>query len=443
MRAKLGLIAKAAMGIAVAAGLPGAALADYDDALRAYAFDASGQMNRTDVAEALDMWQKYARAGDILSRQVLGDLYSHQALETDAAVPHPEDTGIVPLDRVEALAWYAIAATHDFEGYNQTPSMADVNARARARARLPALRAELTDDAVKAAEARVVEILSAGSAFDLYRLGVMAQQGHGLPKDNAQALMFYKLAQSRNFNSSARAADAAGFLMSIMDAPDIERASLLAEEWEPPLPDHARGKSPRQVAIERDLIRLRALQAEPQFAKLEDQFSGNESLLQNALAALGLYLGEIDGKVGPGTRDAIRKFQYTLVEDDDTLTTDEKRDVQTGTLTVAQKLELVRAAAERGHPQSQYVYGVMQAEGIGVPIDGAAAADWLGRSAAYGYSLAHFALGEYYARGIQGERPLRPSVAQASYHYGQASALGYAPAGDALTKLRYEFGVVQ
>lgn len=427
----------------VAMGLPGAALADYEDALRAYAFDASGQMSRTNVAEALDMWQKYARAGDILSRQILGDLYSHQALETDAAVPHPKDTGVVPLNRVEALAWYAIAATHDFGDYNQTPSIADVNARARARARLPILRAELTDEAVAQAEARVVEILSSGSAFDLYRLGVMAQQGQGLGKSNTRALMFYKLAQSRNFNSSARAADAAGYLMTIMDRPDIQRATRLSEEWEPPLPDHARGKSPRQAAIEADLIRLRALQAEPAFAKLEEQFKGNENLLQNSLAALGLYLGDIDGKVGPGTRDAIRKFQYTLVEDDRSLTVDEKRDVQTGTLTVAQKLELVKRAAQRGHPQSQYVFGVMHAEGIGVAIDGQQASEWLSQSAAYGYSLAHFALGEYYAEGIQGERPLQPSVAQASFHYGQASALGYSPAASALTKLRYEFGVVQ
>ena len=442
----MGKVRTWAVSLAALAGAgPVAALADYHDALRAYAYDASGQMSRTDVAEALDMWRKYALAGDVLSRQILGDLYSHQALEVaaDLSVPHPEDTGVVPHDPVEALAWYSIAATHDFADYNQSPSLADVNARARARARIPQLRAELTDEAAQRAEVRVVEILSAGSAFDLYRLGAMAQSGQGLAKSNTQALMFYKLAQSRNFNSSARASDAAGFLMSIMDRPEITRATRLAEEWEPPLPDHARGKSPRQAAIEADLIRLRALQAEPAFAKLERQFEGNENLLQNSLAALGLYLGEIDGKVGPGTRDAIRKFQYTLVEDDDALSVDEKRDVQTGQLTVAQKLALVRAAAERGHPQSQYVYGVMHAEGIGVPVDGAEASAWLTRSAGYGYSLAHFALGEYYAKGIQGERPLKPSVAQASFHYGQASALGYPPAADALAKLRYEFGIVQ
>jgi TPR repeat protein len=432
----------AGTALSAAALMGGVAAADYYDALRAYAFDSQGRLDRTDVAEAVDMWRKYALAGDILSRQILGDLYSHQVLESDLSgltLPKPEDTGVVPNDPVEALAWYSIAATHDFDDFNQVPELIHVNARAKARARLPQLRAEMTGEQVAAAEQRVVEILSAGSAFDLYRIGVMHQTGEGLPKGNKKALMFFKLAQSRNFNSSAAAADAAGFLMSIMSRDAISEATKLAEEWEPPLPDHARGRSPRQVAIEEDLIRLRALQAGPAFERLEDQFKGNEHLLQNALAALGLYLGQIDGKVGPGTRDAIRRFQYSLVEEDDSLTLEEKKDVQTGVLTVEQKLALIRRAAERQHPQSQYVYGVMHAEGIGVPVSGAEAEQWLKQSADYGYSLAHYALGEYYAQGIQGETPLKASLSQASFHYGQAVGLGYQPARDALVKLNYEY----
>ena len=431
-----------AVGTALALAL-GTARADYHDALRAYAFDAQGQIDRTDVAEALDMWRKYALAGDVLSRHVLGDLYSHRALEASFAVPLPEDTGVVPYDPVEALAWYSIAATHDFADFNQSPDFDRVNARIRARARLGELRREMTDAQVETAEERVIQLLSAGSAFDLYRLGVMHQSGEGLTKDNTRALMFYKLAQSRNLGSAGVASEAAGFLMSIMDEAEVARASQMAERWQPPLPGNLSGPSPYQVSLQQDIERLQALRAEPLFERLETQFDGNEHLIQNALAALGLYLGPIDGDVGPGTRDAIRKFQYTLVEDQDALTAAEKRDVQTGRLTVAQKLELIERAAARGHPQSQYVYGVMNADGIGVPVDGQAAAQWLTRSSNYGYPLAHFALGEYYTRGIQGESPLRPSRGKASFHYGQAAALGYEPAKDALVKLEYEFNIAQ
>ena len=431
-----------ALGTAVLLGLS-AARADYHDALRAYAFDAQGQIDRTEVAEALDMWRKYALAGDVLSRHVLGDLYSHKPIETDLAVPLPEDTGVVPYDPVEALAWYSIAATHDFDDFNQSPDFDRVNARVRARARLGELRAEMTDEQVEAAEERLIQLLSAGSAFDLYRLGVLHQTGEGLPKDNTRALMFYKLAQSRNLNSAGVAAEAAGFLMSIMEEDDVALAGRLAERWQPPLPGNLTGPSPYQVALQQDIERLQALRAEPLFERMEKQFQGNEHLIQNALAALGLYLGPIDGAVGPGTRDAIRKFQYTLVEDNDALTAEEKRDVQTGRLTVAQKLELIERAAGRGHPQSQYVYGIMNADGIGVPTNGQAAESWLKRSASFGYPLAHFALGEYYTRGIQGESPLRPSRGQASYHYGQAAALGYEPAKAALVKLEYEFNIAQ
>jgi TPR repeat protein len=378
-------------------------------------------------------------AGDVMSRHVLGDVYSNQPIETELSVPLPEDTSVVAYDPVEALAWYTMAATHDFDAYNQAPTLEQLNARIRARTRVPTLRAEMTDEAVEKAEARVVQLLSLGSASDLYRLGVMHQRGEGLPKDNARAFMFYKLAQDRSIGSSAAASEAIAYLASVMNQGEIQEATLAAQEWQPPLPDAYTAKSPRQVAMEQDLLRLRALQAEPAFARLEEQFNGNEHLIQNALAALGLYLAKVDGKVGPGTREAIRKFQYTLVEADESLTPEEKRDVQTGVLTVAQKLELIRQAAERQHPQSQYVYGVMHADGIGVQVDGVAASDWLKRSASFGYPLAHFALGEYYSGGIQGEQPLAPSLAQASYHYGQAAALGYEPAAKKLVNLRYEF----
>ena len=114
----------------------------------------------------------------------------------------------------------------------------------------------------------------------------------------------------------------------------------------------------------------------------------------------------------------------------------------TGVLTPPQKVALIQSAAEVNHPQSQYILGVMYAEGIGVPVNGETAIGWLKRSADFGYPLAHYALGKYYRQGIFGNDPVMPSKAEAARHFGQAVALGYKPAESALEEL-YENGYEQ
>lgn len=426
-------------------GLGTPAFADFDDALRAYATRSNGQIDQAKVAEAMDLWHKYAVAGDVLSRQILGDLYSNQPIFTQPldgdtyGIPLPEETGVIAQDNVKALAWYIIAATHDFDDYSQQPDFRQINARIRAQERIPQLKAIMTTEQVVAAEIQVVNVLASQSEFDLYRLGQMYQSGNGLPKDNVEALKYYKLATNRARNSNQSAAKAANFLLTVMTEEEIESADMLASEWEPPLPEALTTKSPRTIELENKLRLLGERQAAMAINELEKEFKGNDHLIQNALASLGLYLGPIDGEVGPETRNAIKKFQYLLVEEDQNLTIQQKADVATGSLTVMQKVALMERAAKVNHPQSAYIYGVMNAEGIGIPVNGEEAVKWLKKSASFGYPLAHYALGTYYRDGIFGDNPITPSKAEASYHLGQAAALGFDKAQKELVELNYEF----
>ncbi|NHK28922.1 hypothetical protein FF098_013450 [Parvularcula flava] len=427
-------IAAAAIGIAAGLLPAGAAFADYDDALNAYASQK--------FENAVDLWVRYAVAGDVKSKQALGDVYAGKGLEAGpeytGVLTSPSDTGVIPQDDVEALAWYILAANHDFDSYNQSPTYRDVNAKFVAQEQIPILKKRMSDNDVYQSQLRVVEILSAESEFDLYRLGMMFQTGAGLPKDNIEALKYFELAKGRNRNSNAPASEAAKYLITLMNPRDVDTAQDLAANWEPPLPEALKNKTPRQEALEMELARLRSIQLAEAIDNIEEEFSNNEDLLQSSLAALGFYQGSIDGKVGPETRTSVRNFQYSLYQKNREMTEEEKRNKMTGTLSPEQKVQLVQLAADREHPQSQYVYGIMYTRGIGVAKNGEKAVYWLKKSANYGYSLAHYALGVAFRDGIYGEDPVEPDVSEATFHFGQAYALGHQQAQEDLIKLRYE-----
>ena len=69
-------------------------------------------------------------------------------------------------------------------------------------------------------------------------------------------------------------------------------------------------------------------------------------LVQRALNALGFRAGVVDNKLGPSTRDAIRRFQYSQVARDYDMTEDEKQSVVTGVLTPRQTVDLFADAAK-------------------------------------------------------------------------------------------------
>lgn len=419
-----------ALGLATTMLSTTPARADYDDGVKAYAAQ--------NFESAVDTWRRHAIAGDVKSKQILGDVYSGKAPEARPGLTAPDQTGVIPQDDVEALTWYILAAHHDFATYNQDPSARDINAKYVAQARIPVLKARMKTSQVKKSERLVEDILSAESDFDLYRLGLMFQAGAGIQKDNVEALKYFELAKGRNANTNTLASEAAGYLMNLMSKKDIEKAQEKAANWEPPLPEALRNKTPRQIALEEEIKRLKSIQLADSLKNIEAEFSNNEDLLQSALSALGYYGGKIDGNLGTESRIAIRSFQYSLVEKNKNMTEQEKLDTLTGYLTPEQKVKLIQSAAKREHPQSMYVFGLMYARGIGVPVNGKSAVKWLKDSANYGYALAHYALGNFYRTGIDGEDPVSANLTEAVFHLGQANALGIEGAGKELLELRYD-----
>ncbi|MEO0675662.1 MAG: hypothetical protein AAFY32_11770, partial [Pseudomonadota bacterium] len=92
------------------------ARADYSEGLQAY---MAGQYQKS-----IDTWTRYAFAGDIRSKKVLGDIYSGKALEGTGNTASPLEE--IPVDNVQALLWYTLAAYHNFSSFQQ-PSSLEVN----------------------------------------------------------------------------------------------------------------------------------------------------------------------------------------------------------------------------------------------------------------------------------------------------------------------------
>ena len=443
-------------GLAVATALAAtSAQADYADGEQAF--------NLGEFTKAEDLWIRYGSAGDIRSKLALADLYAgSQPLRStcsefgSARLPKEDEKAlrarisaradaegssednIIPTNAEEALAWYMLAAYHDFYSYSQNPTQEEYQAKIVAQQCVITLQSELGDNEVIAAQERVEQILSGGTDYDLYRLAMMYKAGAGMPKDNIKALQYLMVADNNKAFGSAVGNDDMVKLKATMPDMDRELAADLAANWQPPLPVAYSGKTPREIALEEREEQIRNRELKLELANIEKEFSKNEDLLQSALAALGFYRGPIDGDVGQKTRNAVRAFQFAISSEDRDLTDEQIRNRVTGALSHAQKVELIERAADRDHPQSMYVFGIMNARGIGIPVDGDRAVKWWEESAGYGYALSHFALGQAYHYGIDGKNPIEPNLTQATYYYGQAVALGYTQAADELKKLRYE-----
>jgi TPR repeat protein len=142
-------------------------------------------------------------------------------------------------------------------------------------------------------------------------------------------------------------------------------------------------------------------------------------LIQQALKDLGFHTGAIDGKIGTGTREAIRSFQKA------------RGLTRTGELTHGQVVSLVRTAAEAGRAESQNTLGMMAAEGIGIPKDLEAAHHWFRTAAAQGNAHAAYNLGILFRDG----RGVARSDSQARHYFELALADGLPRAREALEAL--------
>lgn len=111
-------------------------------------------------------------------------------------------------------------------------------------------------------------------------------------------------------------------------------------------------------------------------------------LRQAALAALGYYSGEVDGRYGPVTRDAARGFQRELGYD------------ETGSLSPRQTTLLVCHAAQTARdPHLQNALGIMYATGLGVARNPDLALEWFETAARRDDADAYFNLALVYGTG--------------------------------------------
>jgi TPR repeat protein len=424
-------------GLAAAAALSGQAFADYENALETYKSARLSEVRANQVVGAIDLWQKSALAGDVRSARILGDLYSHRDLVPGNEDMLPEETGVVPNDSVKALAWYIIAATHDFGAYQQKePLPAEINARIIAQRRIPEVKIGMTDAQVEAAETRVEQLLGGGTGFDLLRIAKMRAQGVGLTKNNTEALKYLYLARGRGRGANLDANTLIENLETLMVRDAVATAKTRADAWQPPLPETYAVLTKNERDNAQRLTALQYQELRENLDELNRQFEGNDVVVDKALQALGFYYDDDnDGKLEKAERfAAVKRFQTSLFIDrrgGQELSDEEKamaKDIATGTLTDLQTVDLMARAAERGHAPSQHIYGVMLGRGIGVRKDGIDAIETLKKAADQNYALAHYSAGIFYVEGITAERSLRPSVREACFHLRSAAVLGYKPA---------------
>ncbi|NWG70527.1 MAG: SEL1-like repeat protein [Parvularculaceae bacterium] len=391
---------------------------------------------------AIDTWKKFAEAGDIRSKKALGDVFSDnicsqreaERMAAKGVTPRsltPPPSKVVPVDNVEALKWYILAAHHDFSVI-ANPTADEVRAQVVANSCLPYVREVMTTSEVRTAEDRAAKTFERGSPRDLYNLGLMFQRGAGVSKDNTKALMLFELAKTKGVGEASQAFEK---LEQITDAGEEKAAREMVLAWQPPLPELYDKNPPHLQELERLRKELNELRNQDALQAVSDI---DVELIQRALKALGFYFGAADNKMGPDTRAAIRRFQYSLVARDTEMTEEEKEAVRTGVLTAKQTVELVKLAAKSQHPMSQYVYGIMHARGVGVVQNGAEAVKWLQDAADADLALAHYALGVIYRDGTTGLNEVEPNKVEAAKHFAKAYALGYKPAGDALKLLEFE-----
>lgn len=418
-RALYGVAAASALALAMS----GVAHANYDIGLKAY------EQGQYDVA--IDIWERFAVAGDVRSMKALGDVYSGAILEGSRGAKIPLETGR-KIDNVESLRWYSLAAYHRFNEGFQMPTADERNAQILAEERLPEIRFRMSTTDVTKAQKLVSDTFERGSPYDLYTLGDMYRRGTGVDKNNTKGLTLYALAKARGVGAASIAYEE---LEALMSKDEIKNANESLVSWQPPLPEEHVGDTPQMKELERTRKELEELRLQQALTAIADI---DVELIQRSLKSLGLYYGTVDNEMGLETREAIRRFQYSQVSADTVLTDEEKDAVRTGVLTARQTVDLFRAAAKEGHPMSQYVFGIMHVRGIGVVQDGDDAVKWLGLAAKADLAIAHYALGVVYRDSTPGLNPVRPDKAKAAIHFARAQSLGYAQAGAALKQLEFE-----
>lgn len=429
---RLGALAGAVFlaGVFALAG-PGDARADYADGLRAF---ETGDYNR-----AISLWRRSGwQDDDMFSQFKLGELY--------------RDGEYVPQDDIESYVWFYLCSINASRiGVTLAATVAGLDTKKVALIERTKLITPMVPSDRIAAEKRVVYVLASRGATGYFQLGEIYDQTRGdesleavisltaeqkreaqgvlnairtyvrgpatvapgpessgsaparrlerdpgFPRNNAEALAYYLKAAERGHPV---AVTLEAHLRNVLAPfPDIiASAERRAAAWEPPFEhypggfsDESRGDSDRGVALER-------------VGELRLEF------VQHALQALGFYPMKVDNSYGPGTREAIKKFQWSVSER------------STGELTPEQTVALIKTAAVKGHAISQNTLGTMYFKGIGVPQDYVRARNWFERAADQRYSFALYNLGLLYRDGLG----VQADKNQAATYFMAAQFAGY------------------
>ncbi len=425
MKRSLMVGAMATMGAFLSSG----AQADYSLGLDAY--------RKAQYDVAVDLWERYARAGDVRAMKALGDYYSSCNPIVNSLGQTIEAEKLDEYEDVEALRWYILAASHDFKKQlrdDRKVTASERNAQIDAAACLPQLRGRMSDGEVSAAETLVSDSFERGTERDLYAIADMYLRGQGVQKDTGRAYELFLVAATRG------ASEAASKLQLIeekklLDKKGIELAERRASNWQPPLPDEHRGRTRQMTERERQLKELEALLRQNALEAVSDI---DVIAIQGALKALGFYFGPLDGDAGSGTRKAIENFQYSQAKKLEDFTAEKGIKARTGTLSAQDTVDLIKLAASKAdHGDSQNVYGLMFARGVGVLQDGDQAIKWLDKAADKNIATAHYALGVLYRDGTPGRNPVNQDKSKAALHFSKAAQLGYAPARRAWELLEF------
>lgn len=132
--------------------------------------------------------------------------------------------------------------------------------------------------------------------------------------------------------------------------------------------------------------------------------------LQRILRQLGFYAGPIDNAMGPGFRQAVARYQKAQGVD------------ESGVLSPAETVRMIRIAAIRGFSDAENILGVMYAKGVGLQKDFVRAEYWFLRAAQKRYGPALHHLGTLYAMGGPG---VPPDKDKATRFHNEAKLAGF------------------
>ncbi|MEL7030229.1 MAG: peptidoglycan-binding protein, partial [Pseudomonadota bacterium] len=330
-------------------------------------------------------------------------------------------------DDVQAMKWYTLAAYHEFGEY-VTPTAQEVNAKILAEGRLSDVKFNLTSREVKKAEGLIEDAYESGSPHEIFQLARLYQYGHGVAKDNVKAAQFYQIAAMNGVKSAGPAYDK---VKNLLDEKESKQTKAKVVAWQPPLPELHQGDTAQMKKLKALIDELEAEQLNTARERLFD-VRDDMQLIQRALKVTGFDPGPIDGKPGPQTRNAINDFQrvnkFPISPD----------------LQDAELVKLFEKAANNGDSYSEYAYGVMFLEGIGVKQHGKNAEKWLKAAKDKDLTEAYYALGVLYRDGLdtppEGDKKtnIAKSTDKARSNFAQAAYRNYAPARSALDELNAE-----